>query len=561
MEDPNITRVLLFAAISLVAAAVALMLVGRVPAFSGRLMPGWAARRKPRPQPVFADMTRRYEFREGYLLSPQDPNDAFLDAGIDRSRAFDALRLTLGDMSDAIPSCLDALADRGEAFLVNGQFGPDAFALSGRLEDDRMIITVAPAAPGTGREAVDSSTLQALRTEVQDLREMLDHGPMVMWKRGPSGRIEWANAPYFALAEQMAENGAPVAWPVPDIFDVAAPGDAAEDRVERVNLNLAEGAGPAAFELSCQARSDGALVCVALPNDPLVAAEASLRSFIQTLSQTFALLPIGMAVFDDQRDLVMFNPALTKLSGLDVPFLSNRPSLVTFLDALRDRQRMPEPKNYRAWRDQIARLEQGAKDGSYQELWTLPGGDTLRVIGRPHPDGAVAFMFEDISSEVSLTRKFRGDLELYHAVFDALPGATAVFGHDGALVLSNAAYDGLWGLDPEGVPTMDTLADSVAIWRDQTEDTDLWDKLRRNLAGNGQRAPLSRTIKFRQGPTLHCEATPLSGGATLVRFVPHVAADTDHGSIEVRLTTGTAIDHVPVSVSSDAADAGVSLPD
>ena len=41
----------------------------------------------------------------------------------------------------------------------------------------------------------------------------------------------------------------------------------------------------------------------------------------------------------------------------------------------------------------------------------LPNGLTYRVRGRPHPNGALAFLFENISAEISLTRKFRTKLD------------------------------------------------------------------------------------------------------------------------------------------------------
>ena len=73
---------------------------------------------------------------------------------------------------------------------------------------------------------------------------------------------------------------------------------------------------------------------------------------------------------------------------------------------------VPEPKDYRSWSNQMNSLEAAAASGHHVGIWSLPGGQTYRVTGRPHPDGAVAFLFEDITSEISLTRQFRADLSL-----------------------------------------------------------------------------------------------------------------------------------------------------
>ncbi|TMV38357.1 diguanylate cyclase, partial [Thioclava sp. BHET1] len=153
----------------------------------------------------------------------------------------------------------------------------------------------------------------------------------------------------------------------------------------------------------------GGRLLFALPADGAVQAETSLRSFIQTLSQTFAHLKVGLAIFDRRRQLVLFNPALSELTGLEPEFLSSRPTLFSVLDAMRERRMIPEPRDYKLWRREMMELEAAAATGQYLDLWSLPGGQTYRVTGQPHPDGAVAFIIEDISEEMSVTRTLRAE--------------------------------------------------------------------------------------------------------------------------------------------------------
>ncbi len=205
----------------------------------------------------------------------------------------------------------------------------------------------------------------------------------------------------------------------------------------------------------------GQTVAIALPADAAVRAERSLREFVQTLTKTFADLPIGLAIFDRDRNLQLFNPALIDLTGLATGFLTARPTLYAFLDRLREARMVPEPKDYRSWRNQMNTLEAAASSGHHVEMWSLPGGQTYRVTGRPHPDGAVAFLFEDITSEISLTRKFRADLSLGAEVLDALEDAVAVFGANGDLLISNRRYADLWDAAAPG-----TLEGHVQVWTD-----------------------------------------------------------------------------------------------
>ena len=116
----------------------------------------------------------------------------------------------------------------------------------------------------------------------------------------------------------------------------------------------------------------------------VVNTEIAQRNFVKTLAKTFAQLSIGLAIFDRDRQLALFNPALIDLTALLADFLSARPNVLSFFDRLRDNQMMPEPKNYNSWRHQMADRIEAAADGRYQETRLLPSGSIYRVSGRPH---------------------------------------------------------------------------------------------------------------------------------------------------------------------------------
>lgn len=515
---PELYTVILFSGVSLFSAAIGMLVTSLLI--------------DPRPQGgakgvVFADASRRYEFREGYLLSPIDPNDAFLRPDTDRAVAFEVLGRVLRPLNSDLPSRLAALARRGEAFVTSARFGQDLLSITGRVEGDRIVVTIGPSEARSGRQMMDSAALAALSDELADLRRAIDAARSPIWRMDAEGRVVWANAPYLALVERLgAGRASAVPWPMPALFAEHLEPIPDAGSLRRCRLPLPpEDPGIATaqdgalwFELAATRQADGGVLCSALPCDRLVGAEIALRHFVQTLSKTFAQLPIGLAIFDKRRELVVFNPALVGLSTLEPHFLSNRPGLVAFLDALRDRQRMPEPKNYRNWRDEIARLERGAADGTFQELWTLPGGQSFRVIGRPHPDGALAFMFEDITAEVSLTRKFRADLDLHQALLDDLPGAVAVFSPEGRLVLANAAYGALWGVEPAALIGVLSLTEATRIWQGRARPSGLWGDIRHFATPRPDRAAWIEEITLLDGARLSVRISPLPGGAMAVAF-------------------------------------------
>jgi PAS domain-containing protein len=265
--------------------------------------------------------------------------------------------------------------------------------------------------------------------------------------------------------------------------------------------------------------ADGGRMVYAVPIDALVQTEASLRDFTQTLTKTFAHLPIGLAVFDKRRHLALFNPALTDLTGLPVDFLASQPLLFHVLDRMRDRQMIPEPKDYVEWRQRIIDLEKAAASGLYMETWNLPGGQTYRVIARPHPDGALAILFEDISTETTRARRFRADLELGQSVIDAMEEAVAVFSPSGLLVMSNASYAQLWGHDPSASVSADSGIGAMAeYWRSRSAPSPIWSEVEDFVARIEDRQAWQGEARLTDGRLVGCRFVPLAGGATMIGF-------------------------------------------
>jgi len=346
--------------------------------------------------------------------------------------------------------------------------------------------------------------------EIAGLRDAVLHAPVLIWRENPAGEVLWANAGYLRAAMAGLEPGQELTWPLPGLFPRVVSTDAAgERRVLRIDGFLQW------FELSEIALAAETLR-YAVPVNKLVQAELSLRDFMQTLAKTFAHLPIGLAIFDAKRVLQLFNPALIDLTGMPAEFLIARPTLAGLLDAMREKAMIPEPKDYRSWRKQLVELEEAATSGLFEDTWTLPSGQTYRVTGRPHPNGALAIIFEDISTEMLRTRRYRADLELGQAVIDAMEDAVVVFGQDGTVAMSNRAAAALVGDFEPGAGE----AGLIAVWREMTAPTLLWNDLAEYIGAFGPRDPWDGELRMKDGRLMTCRVSPMPHGSTLVAFRP-----------------------------------------
>jgi PAS domain-containing protein len=362
-----------------------------------------------------------------------------------------------------------------------------------------------------GVVTLDRLSHRAMQDELTLLRRLIDAAPFMFWREGAQGQVTWANGAYL---RRLATQSELMTWPLPALFSGGKP-----DSPQRISL--ADPTHPARlswFDVNRVADDDG-LLAFALPADDVHQAERAKRDFIQTLTKTFATLPIGLAVFDRTRRLQMFNPALTDLTGLETEFLLSRPGLEGFLNRMRDKHILPEPRDYRSWARRLLDIETNAPQGEFEETWTLPSGQTFRVSANPHPDGALAFLIEDITSETHLTRNVRAEMETSQSVLNQIDAAIAVFATNGQLVLTNAAFSRLWTLEGEETLSAVTLPEALENWRDVGDNPQLWVDVAALLQPGGKHlAPVTGIMTLADGEQLSVDARRTSTGALMIAF-------------------------------------------
>ena len=337
-----------------------------------------------------------------------------------------------------------------------------------------------------------------------------------VWQTAKDGTMLWWNPAYEDLHARIFPNESVEETPL------FSPESTASS--QRVSLRDTVSGKKEWFDVQYR-EVDGLLNYQAICISNLVHAEEAQRNFVQTLTKTFAQLSIGLAIFDRNGQLALFNPALVDLTGLRAEFLSARPALQTFFDRLRETRKMPEPKNYADWRTAISELVNAAHDGRYEETWSLDSGQTFRVKGRPHPDGATAFLIEDISAEVSLTRNFRAELELGQSMLDTLDDGIAVFSGTGILTFSNTAYQNLWKVDPNTSFADITIHDAIQDWKRKAADNPMWFEIENFVRSFADRKSWSIPVYLTDGTHMTCLISPIVSGATLIRF--HIVKSPD----------------------------------
>lgn len=364
--------------------------------------------------------------------------------------------------------------------------------------------------------AVTAADLAARQSDI------LDHAPYLQWRMDAAGTVVWSN-----LAAMQQRGLHPV---IPGLLAQRAHrltiGETAEQH--RMSVQPDDEAAPIWFDVTLVAREDGVILGYAIAADRIMRAEAALSRFVETLTETFAHLPIGLAIFDRDRELGLFNPALADLLRLDPAWLAGRPTLASFLNHLRERRALPDQRDFRQWREQLITLGRDGGTQDFAEVWVQPSGRTLRVVGRPHPQGAVAFLLEDITPAVTLEQQFREGMTLRAAALDARPGTHLIFDISGAAGFVGADFSKLMGVPVSA----DNLASAGAIHevlrhcRATFGAAPIWDRVLSYVVGRAsetERTPMIVPLQ-RDGQVLSVlELHPLPGGGTLLSFLPPTA--------------------------------------
>ncbi|WP_458792131.1 PAS-domain containing protein [Yoonia sp. MH D7] len=476
------------------------------------------ATRKTRQQPA---LTRSPDINDiAFLLEDNDVVDATPKAAA--LLGPDALARPTRDcvisaLIDTFPTLDEILLNTiSTPTVINAQDGTAAWInlqpIKGRI---RLTVGATDGSAGGILTGIQTNRENAELTLLQDIA---NQAPIIMSRTDSAGRLVWANEAYLAVhdAKSKTANTLPTV-PCKSLFEGITENAALGTSTTRASATKGENSAAHWYDITTY-KSDAGTSQYAIDADPVVRAELAQRKFMQTLSQTFAQLSIGLAIFDRRRQLVTFNPALFDMTGLPIEFISGRPTLDSFLDRLRELRMLPEPKNYASWREQFVAIEKDSQKGAYTENWNLPDGQTFRVTGRPHPDGAFALLFEDISAEISLTRRFRSEIETGQAVIDKIDDAIVVFSNGGNLVLANAAYNSLWDNDNKSGFGQCDLRGELRKWQERCTPSRIWKNLREFNSQIGQRKPWIDTAILDDGRWISCHADPISGGMTMIRF-------------------------------------------
>ena len=352
------------------------------------------------------------------------------------------------------------------------------------------------------------------------LRQTLDAIPVPVWRRDRDMALVDCNAAYAAALDAPRETvlaeGRELASASNRKQTVALARAAASGEPRSERRHVVIGGSRRLLEIAELPDRDGGTIGFALDRTDVETSQGELSRHVAAHGAVLENIHAAVAICAKDKRLIFFNSAFAVLWGLEPDWLSAQPGLDEILERLRERRRIPELVDFRAFKRQQLGMFTSLIE-PVQEMMHLPDGRTLSVSISPHPFGGLTFVYEDVTDRLALESSYNTLIEVQRETLDNLFEGIAVFGSDGRLKLHNPAYRTIWGLgeaDLAGEPHISEIVEKTRGFYDRSAD---WPSVREAFITRiTDGAPTAGPLDRQDGSVLQLATMPLPDGNVLL---------------------------------------------
>jgi signal transduction histidine kinase len=348
---------------------------------------------------------------------------------------------------------------------------------------------------------------QKSRQEAANLREMLDAVPMPVWRCGPDLALVDCNRAYADALDTTAE------------LALAQGRELASGARLGERRHVVIGGSRRLFEIGEMTCGTGGAIGFAVDRTDLETAEAELWRHINAHAEVLEGVGTSIAIYGPDKRLRFSNTAFASMWGLAEDWLAAEPSFGEVLERLRERRRLPEVADFRAFKCERLRMFTSLIEPQ-QELMHLPDGRTLLLSISPHPFGGLTFVHEDVTDRLALERSCNTLTQVRRATLDHLFEGIAVYGSDGRLKLHNPAYLAIWALSDDDVAGEPHIGEIVEKTRAFLDDGGDWIAMKQSVVAKVISHELASGPLYRKdGSMLQEGMVPLPDGNVLLTYL------------------------------------------
>lgn len=374
--------------------------------------------------------------------------------------------------------------------------------------------------------AVPLSTLQQieqenirLKSEARRFANLINASPNLIWMRDDTLKITYANLAFAEVAEDATD--ATGAIDQVELFKghhqmARGVWEGNKEQVDRRHI-VVNGERRLYAIREVPFKKEGLVTGYGMNITDLEVAQDEIQRHSSALRDLLESSTSAMAIYGRDQRLKFFNFAFVALWKLDESWLNTEPTYGEVLEALREKRKLPEQANFKAFKQQQQKLFT-TLIAPEEEFFYLPDGKTLRVVAIPHALGGILFAYEDVTDRLALERSYNTLIAVQRETLDNLHEGVAVFSESGRLQICNPQFNKLWGLNREFTASEPHLRDVLDRSRDLFQ-TDDWPRYLENLTARfQQRQFFALRFELTNGNVVDATCVPLPDGATLLTY-------------------------------------------
>jgi signal transduction histidine kinase len=426
---------------------------------------------------------------------------------------------------DGFARAVERLRETGAGFaLIVAAVNGRSFHAAGRRIGGADAVFLIDRSADAAHAAQLSRIATAAGAERDRLQAALDALPLPVWRRDAGLALAWCNAAYGravdaaaneAVAAQRELLGAAAGRALARrAADTAKPASERQRVVTGGQRRLMQ-----ATELPLDRGQPAELVGFAQDLTENAELKASLERHLAAHGEVLESLASAIAIYGADTRLVFFNSSFARLWRLEAAWLSAKPTIGEVLEAMRERRRLPEYVDFKAFKADTVKLFTGLIEPK-DEMMHLPDETALRTLIAPHPLGGLMFIYEDVTDRLALERSVNTLTEVQRETLNNLHEGVAVFGGDGRLRLNNPEFARLWNLAPEDLADGPHIADVIEKTRTLFPAAGDWPERKAALVARiTEPEPRAGRLERLDGKAVDYALTPLPDGACLLTYL------------------------------------------
>src|SRR4029077_4106956 len=239
--------------------------------------------------------------------------------------------------------------------------------------------------------------------------------------------------------------------------------------------------------------------------------EYELRVQVERYHQAIAAMSHGLCAVDADHRVVLFNERLVEMYGLSEDIIRPGVSMRDGIEIGGARGYFPEATPEQVWQN---RLEKMAAGKPFRQRQRLRNGRQFVLHYHPMPDGGWVTLAEDVTARNRMERELRVQYERFDQAINHMSHGLSMFGPDERLIVCNAQYLKIYGLDPAVAKPGISSRDLLALWVESLDGPDmtvdaLYEKRKRASAGG---VLSTMRLRLKDGRVIEATTRPTPDG-------------------------------------------------